>query len=386
MAGVVIIGGAVMGSFSAWFLRHQGFTGPVTVIERDASYEFSSTARSAASIRCQFGTPVNIALSLYGVDFFRAIKMHFGAAADIGYREAGYLILGGPEAVQDRLRGVTMQQAAGADIVALMPDEVRAQFPYLNTTDIGIGTFGRTGEGWFDAWSLLTLVRRAARDRGVTYLDAEVSRLIADDTRVTSVQLASGETLLADTVVMAAGAASGRLCATAGVDLSVSPRKRTVFNFRAPLVAPNFPMLFDSSGIWIRPEGQGFIGGIQPPADKDPDATGDFEPDHSLLEDPYWPLLAHRIPAMEQLRLERSWAGHYEVNALDHNGIVGPHDRLINLIFATGFSGHGVMHSPAAGRAVAEWITRGAYATINMAPLGWARIRDNRPMVESVVY
>lgn len=382
----MIIGGAVMGSFSAWFLRGLGYKGPITVVERDQSYEFSSTARSAASIRTQFGTPLNIALSLYGVAFFRAIQTHFGAGADIGYREKGYLILGGPEAVAARQKAVAMQQAAGADIEALTPADLRGRFPWLNVVDIGIGTFGRSGEGWFDAWSLLQLVRRGARERGVMYLDGDVARLITDGPRVTAVELTSGARLTADTFVMAAGPASGRLSATAGIALPVSPRKRTVFNFRAPVSAPDFPMLFDTSGVWVRPEGQGFIGGIQPPESRDPEAFGDFEPHHDMMEESFWPHLAHRVPAMEELRLERAWAGHYEVNTLDHNGIVGPHDGLANLIFATGFSGHGVMHAPAVGRAVAEWITAGTYASIDLGPLGWARIRDNQPLVETVVY
>ena len=383
---VVILGGAIMGSFSAWFLRKQGFAGRITVVEKDATYAFSSTARSAASIRTQFGTPSNIALSLFGVDFFRNVKAHFGPQADIGYRENGYLILGGPDVVTDRMTGVAMQQAQGADVVALTPEAVKTRFPYLNTDDIGIGTFGQTGEGWFDAWSLLSLTRSNARAQGVEYIEAEVTAILSAGDRITGVRLTSGDALSCDLCVMAAGAASGRLMATLGVNLPVTPRKRTVFSFRAPVDGATFPMLFDKSGIWIRPEGKGFIGGIQPPADRDPDATGDYEPDHDLLQDPFWPLLAHRIPAMEQLRLERSWAGHYEVNALDHNGVVGPHDQLTNLIFATGFSGHGVMHAPAVGRAVAEWIINRRYATIDMVPLSWNRIRDNRPLIETVVY
>ncbi|MBC7737298.1 MAG: FAD-binding oxidoreductase [Candidatus Saccharibacteria bacterium] len=383
---VVILGGAIMGSFSAWFLRKQGFVGRITVVEKDATYAFSSTARSAASIRTQFGTPSNIALSLFGVDFFRNVKAHFGPQADIGYRENGYLILGGQDVVTDRMAGVAMQQAQGADVIALTPEAVKTRFPYLNTDDIGIGTFGQTGEGWFDAWSLLSLVRSNARAQSVEYIEAEVAAILSVGDRVTGVRLTSGDALSCDLCVMAAGAASGRLMATLGVNLPVTPRKRTVFSFRAPVDGATFPMLFDSSGIWIRPEGKGFIGGIQPPADRDPDATGDYEPDHDLLQDPFWPLLAHRIPAMEQLRLDRAWAGHYEVNALDHNGIVGPHDQLTNLIFATGFSGHGVMHAPAVGRAVAEWIINRRYATIDMTPLSWNRIRDNLPMIETVVY
>ena len=89
---------------------------------------------------------------------------------------------------------------------------------------------------------------------------------------------------------------------------------------------------------------------------------------------------------MEGLRLNRAWAGHYEVNTLDHNGVVGAHDELSNLIMATGFSGHGVMHAPAVGRGVAELITTGSFQSIDMSPLGWGRIRTSTPMVESIVY
>lgn len=386
MEQVVIVGGAIMGSFAAWSLRQQGFAGGITVVEKDASYRFCSTALSAASIRTQFGTPINIHMSLYGVDFFRKIKAHFGDAADIGYKENGYLILGGPDAVAARQAGVAMQRAEGADIVALTPDELARRFPQMRFDDVGIGTFGQTGEGWFDAWSLLSLVRRAAREAGVTYIEAEAVGLNTSGAQVTGVRLKGGDVLPCDWCVNAAGAASARLVSGIGIALPVSPRKRTVFSFRAPVSPLGFPMLFDSSGIWIRPEGAGFIGGIQPPEDQDPDATDDFEPHHHLMEDPYWPRLASRIPAMENLRLERAWAGHYEVNALDHNGILGPHDDLRNLIFTTGFSGHGVMHAPAAGRAVAEWITGSAFKTLDVTALGWNRIRDNQPMLETVVY
>ena len=166
----------------------------------------------------------------------------------------------------------------------------------------------------------------------------------------------------------------------------MSPRKRTVFSFRAPLKADNFPMLFDTSGIWIRPEGNGFIGGVQPPENCDPDATGDFEPHHDLMEDVFWLALATRIPAMEELRLERSWAGHYEVNALDHNGVIGFHDEIANLVICTGFSGHGVMHAPAAGRGVAELVTEGRYTSLDLTPLGYHRIRSGTPLPECMVY
>ncbi|MGR9459436.1 NAD(P)/FAD-dependent oxidoreductase (plasmid) [Rhizobium leguminosarum] len=385
-AKVVIVGGAIMGSFAAWFLRRKGFTGDIIVVEKDPSYRFCSTALSAASIRTQFGTPVNIHMSLYGVEFFRGIKETFGPDADIGYIENGYLILGSPDTVDARRAAVKMQRTAGADVVAMSPEDIFSHFPYMALDDVGIGTFGVTGEGWFDAWSLLSLVRSAARSMDVRYLSEKVTgfEVVAD--RVRAIRLGNGDRLPCDWCVMAAGAASGALTATLGQALPVTPRKRTVFSFRAPLTANNFPMLFDSSGIWVRPEGEGFIGGIQPPSDQDPDATDDFEPHHALMEDVFWPALASRVPAMEELRLDRSWAGHYENNELDHNGVLGPHDEIHNLVFATGFSGHGVMHAPAAGRGVAEVIIDGAYTSLDLSPLGYHRIRTGTPLHESIIY
>jgi glycine/D-amino acid oxidase-like deaminating enzyme len=279
-----------------------------------------------------------------------------------------------------------MQRAEGADIAALTPAELAARFPWLDLTGIGIGTFGRSGEGWFDAWSLLTLVQRAAKGQGVRYVTGEVAAFDLHAGRIAALRLADGSAIPCDWCVLAAGAASGRLMTALGEPLPVSPRKRTVFSFRAPLHDPDFPMLFDTSGVWVRPEGEGFIGGIQPPPDRDPDATGDFEPDHALLEDLFWPALAARVTAMERLRLDRAWAGHYEVNALDHNGVVGPHDAIPNLVFCTGFSGHGVMHSPAAGRGVAEHIVHGRFTSLDLSPLGYARIRAGRALAESIVY
>lgn len=383
---VVIVGGAIVGSSVAFFLRDLGYTGAVTVIERDPSYRYSSTALSAASIRTQFGTPVNIHMSLFGADFLRSIRQRFGPGADIGFTERGYLILGGPETLETRRAGMCMQRREGADVVALTPEEAKARFPWLNVDDLGIATTAWRNEGWFDAWSLLSLMRRAARDRGVSYVEGHAERIEARGGRAAGVRLADGRVIEADWCVNAAGAASPALGRQIGIDLPVSARKRTVFCIKAPLEGTGFPMLFDTSGAWIRPEGDRFICGIAPAKDKDCDAAGDFEPAHELLEEVLWPALAHRIPALEELRVENAWAGHYEVNTLDHNGIVGPHDEIANLIFATGFSGHGVMHAPATGRGVAELIMHGEFKTIDLSPLGFERIRKGVPLHESVVY
>ncbi|MCX2698547.1 NAD(P)/FAD-dependent oxidoreductase [Ochrobactrum chromiisoli] len=383
---VVIVGGAIVGSSVAYFLRDQGFVGDITVVERDPTYQRCSTALSAASIRTQFGTPVNIHMSLYGAGFFRSIKERFGQDADIGFTERGYLILGDHAVVAERQAGIAMQSSEGAKVVALSPEEAKVRFPWLNVSDVGIATTALQDEGWFDAWSLMSIVRQAGRQKNVKYVKGHVSSLKVDGYRVTGVNLSDGTTIAATSCVIAAGATSALVVKDLGIALPITPKKRTVFCIRAPLATHNFPMLFDSSGAWIRPEGEGFICGIAPSEAEDGDAYDDFEPAHELLENSLWPLLAHRIPALEQLRLERSWAGHYEVNSLDHNGIIGPHDEIKNLIFATGFSGHGVMHAPATGRGVAELITHGEYRSLDLSPLGYSRIRAGTPLHETVVY
>ena len=198
--------------------------------------------------------------------------------------------------------------------------------------------------------------------------------------------MSDGTILPCDWCVIAAGAFSAPLVAELGIDLPVVPRKRTAFAFRAPVAQAGFPMIFDTSGLWVRPEGAGFIGGIQPPPEREAQDPNDLEPDHDLLMEAFWPPLAHRIPAMEELRLERAWAGHYEMCTLDQNAVIGPHATYGNLVFCTGFSGHGIQHAPAAGRGVAEWITHGAYRTLDLTPLGWGRIAAGRRLHEGMVY
>jgi len=383
---VVIIGGAIIGSFTAYFLRQEGFKGAIQIIEKDSTYQFSSTALSAASVRTQFGCPFNIGMSLFSVDIFKNIKQYFGDEADIGFDERGYLMLGSPESVESQRANALMQREQGASIEIYTPSQAAARYPWLNVDGIGIATYGSANEGWFDAWALLQLVRKEARRLGAVYIAGEVVGVEKSADAVTGVRLSDGKTVPCDWCVNAAGPAGGQVASMLDIHIPVEPRKRTVFHFASPVVGEGFPMLFDNSGLWVRPEGDGFIAGIAPDENNDTHPAGDFEPSHELLEGKLWELLAHRIPAMEQLRLRRAWAGHYEMNLLDHNGIVGAHDTIKNFLFATGFSGHGVMHSPATGRAIAELITHGHFTSLDLSPLGYERIRDKQPIVESVVY
>jgi FAD-dependent oxidoreductase domain-containing protein 1 len=374
----VIVGGGIVGACCALFLADGA--GEVTVLERDPAYRFASTTLSAASIRVQFSLPLNLHMSLFGAAFMEA------RAERIGLVRSAYLTLAGPAGEAVLRENHAMQTAEGGRVALLSPGEMAARFPWLNVADLAAGALGLEHEGWFDAYALLRAVREEAAGRGARFLHAEATGFDIAGGRVRAVRTADGATLPADVVVNAAGPAAGRLAALAGLRLPVEPRKRTVFVLRAPLTAPGMPLVFDTTGAWIRPEGDGFIAGIAPPEAEDPDATGDFDPDMDLLESTLWPALAHRIPAFEQLRVQRAWAGHYEVCTLDHNAVVGPHPELANFIFANGFSGHGVQHGPATGRAVAELVRQGRYVSLDLTPLGYARIAEGRPMPERAIY
>jgi glycine/D-amino acid oxidase-like deaminating enzyme len=168
----------------------------------------------------------------------------------------------------------------------------------------------------------------------------------------------------------------------AGIALPVEPRKRCVFvvGCRTPL--PGMPLLVDTSGVWIRPEGQVSICGISPEETADARADGDFTVDERIFEETVWPALAARVPAMETLKLLRAWAGHYDYNTLDQNGVIGAHPTVGNFIFANGFSGHGLQQAPATGRAVAELIAHGRFVSLDLTLFGYARIPAGRPVYE----
>jgi glycine/D-amino acid oxidase-like deaminating enzyme len=307
-------------------------------------------------------------------------------AERIGLTRRAYLVLAGPQGEATLRANHAMQLAEGADVALFDARQAAERFPWLNTSDIACAALGLRHEGWYDAYSLLQAVRLDAIESGARYLKDEAVAIELSGGCATAVRTARGKRIAADNVVIAAGPASGRMAALVGVTLPIEPRKRTVFMIHAPLDGSGMPLVFDTTGMWIRPEGGGFICGISPAADNDPHPGDDFDPDLHLLDDPLWPLLAHRIPALEQLRLQHAWAGHYDQCLLDHNAVIGRIPDIPNVIVASGFSGHGVQHGPATGRAVNELIRFGSYRTLDLTPLGYERVRDNRPMPESVIY
>src|SRR5262249_11629150 len=347
---VVIVGGAAIGSAVAYFLLHDlGFTGTVAVIERDPTYARASTTLSAASIRQQFSTPENIRMSRFGIAFFDGLKLRFGREASVGFRAGGYLLLADASGRDVLKANHTVQQAEHADIALMDAAALKTRVPGLHTTRLAAGAFGRTGEGWFDAHSLLDLLRRGARERGAVYLHGEVTGIERRRDHVDAATLADGRRIACGTLVNAAGPQAGDVAALAGLRLPVEPRKRCVFVVACRSDVAGMPLLVDTTRVWARPGGSGFLSGGAPPGQADARAL-DFDVDYELFETKVWPALAHRVPAMEALKLVRGWAGHYDFNALDQNAVIGPHPRVANFIFANGFSGHGLQQAPAAGR------------------------------------
>ena len=386
-ADIVIAGGAVMGSSLAFHLAdHPGFSGRIVVIEPDPSYARAASALSASSIRQQFSQPVNIAVSLYGIDFLRKIESRLIVGDErpaIGLKEGGYLYLGLENARGIYTENNAAQRAAGADIVLMDPVTLARRFPWLAHDDLAIASFGESGEGWFDGYGLMMAFRKKARALGVEYRQARVTGLERAGNRITNVTFADGTRLACGAFVNCAGASGARkLAAFAGHPVPVFAKKRCVFGFTARDRLENFPLLIDTSGVWCRPEGEGYICGISPDDLDETDHAQDFEVDWALFEETIWPALANRIPAFEAIRAGRAWAGHYDMNLLDHNAIVGRHGDLANGYIACGFSGHGIQQSPAVGRGLAELIVEGRYTTLDLSDLGYDRLPAKRPLLE----
>ncbi|WP_417516450.1 NAD(P)/FAD-dependent oxidoreductase [Minwuia sp.] len=383
---IVIIGGGVIGSAIAWWLKAaRKVDAAVTVYEPDPAYQTGSTARSLGSIRQQFSTVENILISRFGIDFVRNagdILEIDGERPDVQFREGHYLFLASPHGADILKDNVSIQRQAGADVALLSAADLRDRFPWINTRDVSAAALGMRDEGWLDAYALLRAFRAAAIRAGVTYVADRVTHLKRSGARIAAAHLQDGDPATADVFVNAAGPWAGELAATAGIDLPVRPRKRTVFQVTTPEPPVDPLLIVDMSGVYVRPEGNGFLTGSSPSSsDPDPDSF-DLDPDYSQFDDICWPALAHRVPAFERLRMAGAWAGQYAFNTFDQNAILGPHPDIANLFFANGFTGHGLQQSPAVGRALAEWIIDGSSHALKLDRFRFDRIADGRPIIE----
>ncbi|XP_044227478.1 FAD-dependent oxidoreductase domain-containing protein 1 [Thunnus albacares] len=419
-ADIVIVGGGVVGwSIAYWLKQKERVRGAleVIVVEKDPTYSQASTVLSAGGIRQQFSLPENIHLSLASADFMRNINEHLGVVnedpVDLQFNQSGYLFLASEEVAHIMEENYSTQRYAGAKVSLLSPTQLKEKFPWINTDGVALASYGLENEGWFDPWTLLNAFRRKAISMGVVQCCGEVTGFKhttnvintvdgeqIDLRRIKSVRVQMPNSLEYQPVecaivVNAAGAFSGKLAEMlgigfgpkdtfAGIPLPVEPRKRYVYVVHCP-DGPGLdtPFLIDYSGVYFRREGLGgnYIAGTSPEEMEEPDISN-LEVDHQFFEDKIWPSLAHRVPAFENLKVTSAWAGFYDYNTFDQNGIIGIHPLINNMYFATGFSGHGLQHSPAVGRAVAELILDGNFTTLDLSGLGFRRILAQEPMLE----
>ncbi|KAM6984071.1 FAD-dependent oxidoreductase domain-containing protein 1 [Tautogolabrus adspersus] len=419
-ADIVIVGGGVMGwSIAYWLKQKEMRQGGVKIIvvEKDPTYSQASTVLSAGGIRQQFSLPENIHLSLASADFMRNINEHLGVLnedpVDLQFNHSGYLFLASEDVAHIMEENYSTQRYAGAKVTLLSPTQLKEKFPWVNTDGVALASYGLENEGSFDPWTLLNAFRRKAISMGVVQCCGEVTDLkytstimtTVDDERLELRRIRSVKVQMPNSmeyqpvecaiVVNAAGAFSGKLAemvgigsgpnnSMAGIPLPVEPRKRFVYVVHCP-DGPGLdtPFLIDYSGVYFRREGLGgnYIAGASPEEAEEPD-TSNLEVDHQFFEEKVWPSLAQRVPAFEKLKVTSAWAGYYDYNTFDQNGIIGIHPLINNMYFATGFSGHGLQHSPAVGRAVAELILDGTFKTLDLSPLGFRRILSQEPMLE----
>ena len=323
---VVIVGGGVVGSAAAYYLRKQGFTGAVAIVEKDTTWQFGCTARSVGGLRQQFSTPENIALSTFGINLVKNLKQEFGPDADVGFKEQGYLICASPEGLPVLEENHAVQIANGADNVLLDGAGARR-------------ALSLAGDGWHRRRLLRPVERRLGRPlyagRAVPQGGGGAGRgphpgrgdgHHARGNRITGVTLASGEPIACGTLVNAAGAGAGKLAAMAGIALPVGPRKRYVYVIDCPAATEALrkaPLTVLPSGVYFRPEGRNFLCGLSPEEHEEP-ASLDWEVDHAWFEERIWPALAERVPLFEAIKVISAWVGHYDYNALDQNAVIGP--------------------------------------------------------------
>lgn len=386
----LIIGGAAMGSSAAWWLSHLGKQSlRVLVVERDPGYARSSTALSVASIQQQFTNAVNVEVSRFGVEFIRNINDYIGLPYELkalNLKESGYLFLAGSDETTQVMRMIAaMQRHHGAGTVLLSPTEIANRFPYLDVSDVVLGSFGPRDEGWFDNMGLLGAFRDGARANGVEYSTDAVTGLTRVGNRVAEVHLASGATVSAGAVVNAAGTRGADIMQMAGEDIPVEPRKRTVFLIDVPNARHrDAPLLVDHTGFYLRPEQNRWLCAIVPGDDRAADPE-DFEPDRRAFDETIWPLLYARAPKFDAVKVQGVWAGHYAYNTFDQNAIVGPVPGCGNLYAMNGFSGHGLQQAPAMGRGIAELILSGGYQMLDLSDLGMDRIAAGRQFLERAI-
>ncbi len=381
-ADVVIIGAGIVGASIAWHLARAGCT-HVVMLEREAQQGQGSTGKSMGGVRAQFATDVNIRMSMHSIGFFREFEALMGHPS--GYRAQGYLFLATSDAQMEYLRANHRRQRVLGLREARMISAAEAQAlaAPVRMDDV-LGASYCPTDGFVDPHSVMQGFTLRAREKGVELRrGAEVTGIERDSGGVAGVHTRD-EFIPTRVAVNAAGPWAGAVAAMAGVDLPVTPLRRMLAPTEAcPELPRTLPMVIDmGSGFHFRPEGLGVLMAWNDPAEQTGFVPG-VDPDfvEKILEHAAW-----RVPALEHVPVnaKRAWAGFYEMSP-DHHAILGEAPGVPGFFLANGFSGHGVMHSPATGQILADLILQGKTAVIDKTLLALDRFRLGRAFEETAV-
>lgn len=371
-ADVVIVGGGVVGSSAAWHLRQDGFTGRILVVEREPSYQHASSFLAMGGIRQQFCTPVTVQMVQFSVKLWKVFDKKLGTPKKrphAWFRQRGYLFLANgvtATALADRYR---QECDAGAAVRMVAVEELREMLPGVMLDDILFGVLGPE-DGYANPREVLAGFRAGAESAGVEYLVDEVVGIDHKQGKVTGVTLTSGTRVSSPIVVNAAGPWAGQLASLAGLNVPVEPLRQMLFRCALPHTWPyRFPMLIDPGGVHWRHDDATDVGGadqiILAFTNWQEQPGENFEPDESRWTRDFYPAMVNRVPALRDVTDVRGWAGLYEMTP-DHNPVLGMHPELSGFIFANGFSGHGLMMSPATGKIVSELVRLGKSETFDV--------------------
>ena len=322
-------------------------------------------------------------MSNFSIPFIRTIPQTMavdGREAPVDWVEGGYLFIVPPHAMPMLEAHHDIQRAHGCEVDLLTPGELADRFPSMVVDDLGGGVHSPR-DGWCDPSGLLHGIRRKSLAMGVGYRRDRVIAFERSATAVKEARLASGATVRADKFVNAAGPWASGVAQMVGMPLPVTPMRRFEHYFTAGGPIERLPYVKDTSRLAFRSEGTGFSGGL---VQSDEPRGFNFDVDHGYFERVVWPAIARRFPAFEAARCHRTWSGHYEQCELDGNPIIGNwRGTLDNFYVIAGFSGHGMMHAPAAGRAIAELILHGRFTTLDLSRFGYARVERGEPYAEA---
>jgi sarcosine oxidase, subunit beta len=378
---VAVVGGGAVGLSVARELAAAGVES-VTVLEREAAVGQGSTARANGGVRAQFTTPTNIAFSLYSIGEFERLRRDHDEL--LSFHQVGYLFVTATEDGEAQLRAARdLQRSLGVDTELVTREEVGRLAPLVRLDGLRGGTF-HARDGFLDPHGTVQAFRaECPPDRVAIRTGVEVTGL-RQGTGSIEVTTTAGD-LEAGWVVDAAGPQAAAVARMLGVDVPVEPVRRNLAFLRIPHEPPGLiPMCIDvDTGVLVRREvGGGYVIAYSNPADP---PGWDTSLDPRFLED-LGRLIGNRFPTLRDVPIDprQCWAGLYPETP-DHHAVVGPAEEAERLILCAGFGGHGLMHAPAAGRAVAELITEGACSTFDLNPLRPSRFREGDLVMESAI-